>query len=196
MRYFTAGQIGQTLARARVEAGLSQRQIAEKLNISKLTAQKWENGQTCPNCDDMMEWFVACGVSPLAYFQEMIYPSIYSHDFNKQTEQSIEDALIAYIRKAPAGVKRMLMYIFMGQHGSYPPAVIAELCANLHTPLKDRVAVCGQIIDNYNCARATGTDPVPNGEQPPIDTLTQMYKSGRESAQKGGTSYLNIVEGG
>lgn len=197
MRYITAGKIGKTLAKARNEAGLTQRTIAEMLGISKATVQSWENGQTSPNCDDMMEWFVACGVSPLAYFQAMLYPELYATPLDQQQDKPIEDVLIAYIRNAPSAVKRMLLFIVMGKHGSYPPAVIAEVCANLHTPLKDRVSVCGQIIDNYNCARATGTDPVPDGEQPPIEDLTQTYKAGRAASRRNATSYIKIsFEGG
>lgn len=190
MRYITASKIGEALAKARGESGLSQRRIAEILNVSKATVQNWESGQTSPNCDDLMEWFVACKVSPLAYFQAMLYPEIYAAPLDQQQDKDIEDVLITYIKRAPSAVKRMLLYIIMGKHGSYPPAVIAEICANLHTPLKDRVAVCGQIIDNYNCARATGTDPVPDGEQPPIEDLTQTYKAGRAASQTGAASYI------
>lgn len=197
MRYITAGRIGKTLAKARNEAGLTQRAIAEQLGISKATVQSWENGQTSPNCDDLMEWFVACKVSPLAYFQEMLYPELYAQPLDQQQDRDLEDVLMVCIRRTPIAVKRMLLYIFMGKHGSYPPAVIAEICANLHTPLKDRVSVCGQIIDNYNCARATGTDPVPDGEQPPIEDLTQTYKAGRAASQSGAASYIKCsVQGG
>lgn len=190
MSYIAANKIGQTLSKARIEAGLSQRRIAELVGVSKATVQSWESGQTSPDCDDLMEWFLACKVSPLAYFQEMLYPDIYAAPLDKQEDKDIEDILITYIKKAPSAVKRMMLYIIMGKHGSYPPAVIAEICANLHTPLKDRVAVCGQIIDNYNCARATWTDPVPDGEQPPIADLTQTYKAGRAASQTGAGSYI------
>ncbi len=38
-----------TLKAARVNAGLKQREAAEKLNVSRETICKWENGKTMPN---------------------------------------------------------------------------------------------------------------------------------------------------
>ena len=84
----------------------------------------------------------------------------------------------------------MLLFLLLGDHGSYPPAVIAEMCANLHTPLQNRVSVCGQIIDNYNMAQASRTDPAPNAVQPPIEDLEQTYLSGRKAALKGSQAYI------
>ncbi len=38
-----------TLKAARVNAGLKQREVAEKMNVSRETICKWENGKTTPN---------------------------------------------------------------------------------------------------------------------------------------------------
>ena len=83
----------------------------------------------------------------------------------------------------------MVLFILLGRHGSYPPAVFAEVCANLHTPLQNKVSVCGQILDNYGFAVATGTDPIPWEVQPPVSLLQSAYQAGKEAAKSGETDY-------
>lgn len=190
MRYLAAKIIGETLAKARIRAGLSQQEIARKIEKSKPTVQSWESGRSSPRCDELLDWFQACKVSPLAYFQAMLYPELYADMKDGQTDEEIEQALNTYFRNAPPIVKRMMLYVVLGEHGSYPPAVISEMCANLHTPLQNRVSVCGQIIDNYRIAQASRTDPVPDAVQPPIDDLEQTYQSGKDAALKGSDSYI------
>lgn len=65
----------------------------------------------------------------------------------------------------------------------------AEVCANLHTPLQNKVSVCGQILDNYGFAVATGTDPIPWEVQPPVSLLQSAYQAGKEAAKSGEADY-------
>lgn len=48
MSYFTASQIGKALAKARVSAGLSQAEIARRIEKGERTVQSWEKGCTSP----------------------------------------------------------------------------------------------------------------------------------------------------
>jgi DNA-binding transcriptional regulator YiaG len=43
--------LGDQLHLARIEANLSQSEVAQKLGVSTRTVRKWEHGQTCPNED-------------------------------------------------------------------------------------------------------------------------------------------------
>ena len=189
MSYFSAKQIGETLARVRVSAGLSQTDMARRINKGRATVQSWECGASSPPADKIMDWFEACGCSPLAPFQEMLHPDLYRKPTSTLTDEELDAALAAYFDTAPRMVKEMLLFIVLGEHGSYPPAVIAEVCANLHTPLQNKVAVCGQIIDNYTCSVATGADPVPGAPQPPLELVRDAYKAGKDAARSGETAY-------
>lgn len=189
MSYFSAKQIGETLARVRVAAGLSQTDMARRINKGRATVQSWEYGASSPPADKIMDWFEACGCSPLAPFQEMLHPDLYRKPTTDFTDEELDAALAAYFDTAPRIVKEMFLFIVLGEHGSYPPAVIAEVCANLHTPLQNKVSVCGQIIDNYTCAVATGTDPVPDALHPPLELLRDAYKAGKQAARSGESAY-------
>ena len=161
MSYFTAEKLGIALARARVAAGLSQVDMARRINKGKATVQSWECGASSPPADKIMDWFEACGASPLPAMQEMLHPELYKEPIQRKSDEDLDKALTEYFRTAPRIVKEMVLFFLLGRHGSYPPAVFAEVCANLHTPLQNKVSVCGQILDNYGFAVATGTDPIP-----------------------------------
>ena len=82
-----------------------------------------------------------------------------------------------------------LLYIRYGDHGSDHIGVLTEILANLHTPLKDRVAVCRMVSGSYEIAQATGTDPDPNGTAPKMEILYQAQDAGPEAAMKSNDSY-------
>jgi len=189
MSYFTATKIGTTLAKARIAAGLSQREIARMIEKNERTVQNWEKGVSSPDCDEIMDWFTACGTSPLAAMQEMLHPELYRQTASDMTDEELNDALWTYFAQAPRIVKEMVLFIAMGRHGSYPPAVFAEVCANLHTPLHSKVNICGQVLDSYNWAMATGADPVPHEVQPPLDLLRTAYEAGKTASQNGEQAY-------
>ena len=44
-----ASNIGDTLARLRKDRGMTQKELAEKLNVSDKTVSKWEKGQSYPD---------------------------------------------------------------------------------------------------------------------------------------------------
>ena len=73
MSYFTASQIGKALAKARVSAGLSQTEIARRIEKGERTVQSWEKGCTSPDSDEIMDWCTACGVSPITVFMEVLH---------------------------------------------------------------------------------------------------------------------------
>ena len=189
MSYFTAETLGVALARARVAAGLSQVDMARRINKGKATVQSWECGASSPPADKIMDWFEACGASPLPAMQEMLHPELYKEPIQRKSDEDLDEALTEYFRTAPRIVKEMVLFILLGRHGSYPPAVFAEVCANLHTPLQNKVSVCGQILDNYGFAVATGTDPIPWEVQPPVNLLRSAYQAGKEAAKSGEADY-------
>ena len=189
MSYFTAKQIGEMLAKSRIAAGLSQMDMARRLNRGKTTIQNWESGTYSPHADDLMDWFEACGTSPLPAMQEMLHPELYKEPIQRKLDEELDEMLTGYFRTAPRIVKEMVLFILLGRHGSYPPAVFAEVCANLHTPLQNKVSVCGQILDNYGFAVATGTDPIPWEVQPPVSLLQSAYQAGKEAAKSGEADY-------
>lgn len=190
MSYFTATQIGKALAKARVSAGLSQVEIARRIEKGERTVQSWEKGCTSPDSDEIMDWCAACGASPIAVFMEMIHPELYATPDDGKTDTELDAKLCRFVVNLPPPTKRLLLFVLKGNHGSSPSAVISEVAANLHCPLNNRVSVCGIIINQYNFAQNMGLDPCPDDPQPPIDDLKVNYKAGREASEKGAQGYI------
>ena len=64
-------KIGQSLFSARKKSGLSQEQVAEKLNISRQTISKWESDETLPNI---------CQFKDLANLYNVSIDELYDYD--------------------------------------------------------------------------------------------------------------------
>lgn len=185
MSYFTAAKIGAALAKARVKAGLSQREMAILIGKNERTVQNWEKGQSSPDSDEIMDWCSSCGVSPIAVFMEVLHPELYAVPDDGKANDELNAELCRLVVNLPPLTKRLLLFILKGRHGSSPPAVISEIAANLHCPLNNRASVCGTIIDQYTYAQIAGLDPCP-----PIDDLKINYKAGRAAAENGAFGYI------
>lgn len=190
MSYFTATKIGTALAKARVSANLSQREMAHMIEKNERTVQNWEKGISSPDSDEIMDWCTACGVSPIAVFMEVLHPDLYKEADNEKSEDTVDQELQMLVQGLPPLTKRLLLFILKGRHGSSPSAVISEIAANLHCPLNNRVSVCGTIIDQYNYAQTAGLDPCPDAPQPPVEDLKINYKAGRTAAENGALGYI------
>lgn len=190
MSYFTATKIGTALAKARVSANLSQREMAHMIEKNERTVQNWEKGVSSPDSDEIMDWCSACGVSPITVFMEVIHPDLYKEADNKKSDAAVDQELQMLVQALPPLTKRLLLFVLKGRHGSSPPAVISEIAANLHCPLNNRASVCGTIIDQYTYAQIAGLDPCPDAPHPPIDDLKINYKAGRTAAENGAFGYI------
>lgn len=190
MSYFTATKIGTALAKARVSANLSQREMAHMIEKNERTVQNWEKGVSSPDSDEIMDWCTACGVSPITVFMEVLHPDLYKEADNKKSDAAVDHELQMLVQALPPLTKRLLLFVLKGRHGSSPPAVISEIAANLHCPLNNRASVCGTIIDQYTYAQIAGLDPCPDAPHPPIDDLKINYKAGRTAAENGAFGYI------
>lgn len=54
--------IGQIVRAARTEAGLTQRQLAERLNTTQSAISRWESGNDVPRLDTLGDVLRACGI--------------------------------------------------------------------------------------------------------------------------------------
>ena len=56
-------KIGQFIAEMRKEQGLTQRELAEKLNVSDKVVSKWETGKSLPDVETMPKISKVLGIS-------------------------------------------------------------------------------------------------------------------------------------
>lgn len=177
------------LEMARMRSGLSQQKLAAKMDVNRGTIANWEQGLAAISLPMAMRWFTCCGVSVARYMDACIHPGLLKHLEDDLSDLEKRKALIDAMMECSSYEIDALLYIRYGDHGSDHIGVLTEILANLHTPLKDRVAVCRMVSGSYEMAQATGTDPDPNGTAPKMEILYQAQDAGTEAAMKSNDSY-------
>lgn len=174
---------------ARMRSGLSQQKLATKIGVNRGTIANWEQGLAAISIPMAMRWFTCCGVSVARYMDACIHPGLLEHLEDDLSDLEKRQILIDAMMECSSYEIDALLYIRYGDHGSDHIGVLTEILANLHTPLKDRVAVCRMVSGSYEMAQATGTDPDPNGTSPKMEILYQSQDAGMEAAMKSNDSY-------
>jgi len=77
-------KIGKFIAERRKQVGLTQMQLAEKLNITDRAVSKWENGRSMPDSSIMLE---LCGMLGITVNDLLNGEVITMEDYNKKSEQ-------------------------------------------------------------------------------------------------------------
>lgn len=174
---------------ARMRSGLSQQMLAAKMGVNRGTIANWEQGLAAISLPMAMRWFTCCGVSVARYMDACIHPGLLEHLEDGLSDLEKRRILIDAMMECSSYEIDALLYIRYGDHGSDHIGVLTEILANLHTPLKDRVAVCRMVSGSYEIAQATGTDSDPNGTAPKMEILYQAQDAGTEAAMKSNDSY-------
>lgn len=177
------------LEMARMRSGLSQQKLAARMGVNRGTIANWEQGLAAISLPMAMRWFTCCGVSAVRYMDACIHPGLLEHLEDDLSDLEKRRILIDAMMECSSYEIDALLYIRYGDHGSDHIGVLTEILANLHTPLKDRVAVCRMVSGSYEMAQATGTDPDPNGTAPKMEILYQAQDAGTEAAMKSNDSY-------
>lgn len=176
-------KVADALRITRNEAGKSQEFMALELGITRRTVVNWENGVSEPSVSQAIAWFQLTDKNPIPFLLQGIYPDMDKISY-KDDDARILQALMQLIHDLPADGVRQLMYLFFGNHGSSPRAVLQMLTAHLQTPMKDRI-VHGQLIaTNYEIARATDTLVHPEHIQPDLAYLNQSIEAAKKSVEK------------
>lgn len=177
------------LEMARMRSGLSQQKLATRMGVNRGTIANWEQGLAAISLPMTMRWFTCCGVSVARYMDACIHPGLLEHLEDDLSDLEKRRILIDAMMECSSYEIEALLYIRYGDHGSDHIGVLTEILANLHTPLKDRVAVCRMVSGSYEIVQATGTDPDPNGTAPKMEILYQAQDAGTEAAMKSNDSY-------
>ncbi len=101
-------KIGRFIAERRKKAGLTQMQLAEKLNITDRAISKWETGKSLPDSSIMLE---LCDVLGISVNDLLCGEVVTMENYNKETENN----LLEMIRQKEVSDKRLLSAeVFIG----------------------------------------------------------------------------------
>ena len=101
-------KIGKFIAERRKNAGLTQMQLAEKLNITDRAVSKWETGKAMPDTSIMLD---LCGILEISVNDLLSGEVVSVENYNKKLEQN----LLEMVQQKEAADKRLLsMEILIG----------------------------------------------------------------------------------
>lgn len=184
-------KIEEILRQSRYMSGKSQEYMAFELGVARKTVQNWERGASEPTVDQAIEWFRALNMSPVPYLYQYVYPNI-DNLCSEESDTKLRDTLIKIIKELPSEEMRQLLYLFYGDHGSSPRAVMNMVTAHLQTPMQSRVAQGSVILKNYEMAQKKGQLTSKQHIQPNVDLLKQAIAAGEDAAVKNIEAYTII----
>lgn len=180
--------IAEALRSSRNDAKKSQEFMAFELGVTRRTVINWENGVSEPSVSQAMSWFKLTDKSPIPYLLQTNYPGM-DRISAKDSDAKILNSLIELVNDLPAEGVRQLMYLFFGNHGSSPRAVLQMITAHLQTPMKDRI-VHGQLVaTNYEMAKKTKSLAHSNHIQPDLDCLNSAIAAAKAAVEKSVSEY-------
>lgn len=183
--------ISEALRTTRNESGKSQEYMAFELGVTRRTIVNWESGVSEPSIGQAILWFKLIDKNPIPYLLQIVYPDMdkISH---KDDDSRILTSLMELINDLPTEGVRQLMYLFFGDHGSSPRAVLNMVTAHLQTPMKDRIAHGQLIATNYEIANRTETLARPDHIQPDFNYLMDAIAAAKVAVEKDAKEYITI----
>ena len=186
-------RVARAITAAREAAGVSQRELADRLGRDKRTIQKWEKGEMKIALEDFLGIFDALKIQVEPYSKWIRHPELFPNGLEDILHYSTDKKRKAlsdfYQRQAsPLEVEQEYYFLF-ANHGSSIDGMYQQWMANLMTPLRDRKRICSQVIDNYNEAKLTGTIADPDAPQPNMEILLACYEAIFQSIQNGDAGY-------
>ena len=182
--------VSNILLNARLDAGVSKKDIAKALGKTERTIQNWESGFN-PSFLDICLWFQAIEKSAWTYIQ----CAIYNHDvhYSEAYSDDCRKNLIQYFSTAEISEIRKVCYIIFGKHGSNWHAMLEALFEHSCSPLAQRVISARSILVSYS-VDADHTELVAmDNISPDIYNLRRCIELGTEAAKHGKTSYSTCV---
>lgn len=189
-------RVAEAMTAAREAAGVSQRELADRLGRDKRTIQKWEKGEMKIALEDFLAVFDALKVQVEPYSKWIRHPELFPNGLSDILQYSTDKKRTVlgdfYCRQASPMEVEQEYYFLFADHGSDYHGMYQQWMANLLTPLRDRRRICAQIIENYNEALATGTITDPDAPQPNMEVLQACYEAIGQSIQSGANGYTML----
>lgn len=168
-------------ANTRINANKSQEYMAMELGVSKKTVQNWEKGISSPSFFQSMEWFRILKVNPIPYYMSCTAQHKVVRGYRYDPDDKIEEMFDDLTKQFSINTKRALIFLFLGEHGSSPVAVINMVLAHLHAPMKSRAVQAKLIIDNYVLDKETGSLVCPDNILPDVELLDDSIERAKAS---------------
>lgn len=182
---------GQLLATARRDAGYTQEEAAKLMSAGTRTIQNWEYGISSPNVPQSIDYLNnSLKVNARKYFHLYLNPNYSGYDNITLEELELRQHLARIVMYSMQikDVEEMI-YLYEGEHGSDPHAVMQLMTANIESPMESRFRNALSVVLNYEYEKQKGNvaDKAP---QVDIDALVNATEAGKRAALDNRKSYV------
>ena len=129
-------KIGKFIAKERKAKGLTQRQLAERLNISDKTVSKWECGKGLP---EVMFMLPLCKILEISVNELLTGERVSEEDYQKKAEEN----MMNLVREKEESRKKIILSVIvvaMGFMAAVPLFMVAQI---FEMPVTARIALMG-----------------------------------------------------
>lgn len=182
----SAQRIGLLMAQARASVGISQDQIAERMNVSRNTVNRWESGKTMPHLDQIFDYYDCAGVSIVPSLLMYLYPDLYDGDLDQ--DESDRELLHRWVDNASPKEIEALAYLISCKWGGSFVALLQMMLAHAHCNMISRVSHAAIIRHSFDLECDTGK--VKDGILPDLEVLNTAYSHAKNSIVKRTESYV------
>ena len=178
------------LARARMDSGATQEELAKALGKTQQTIQKWETNYN-PSFLDVCTWFRVLNMPAWTYIHCMLYPAERLTFLEGDEKRRRE--VVDHLASAGSAELRKLFYLVAGTHGSNWLAVLEMMFEHICSPLAQRVISARYVLIGYQLEKGNRQLLETDHIMPDIENLNRCIALGTEAAKKGLPAYKMTV---
>ena len=178
------------LARARMDSGATQEELAKALGKTLHTIQKWETNYD-PSFLDVCTWFRVLNMPAWTYIHCMLYPTE-RLTFLEGDEKRREE-VVTYLSSTGSAELRKIFYLVASMHGSNWLAVLEMMFEHVCSPLAQRVISARSVLIGYQLEQENQQLLKTDHIMPDIENLNRCIVLGTEATKKGLPAYKMTI---
>lgn len=154
-------RLSHILKKARYDKGLTQKDVANKMNCVQRTIQNWESDLCRIGFAEVFDFFETIGLSSAPYIHEYLNPNKPPYSKIKPDETELRRRLCKHIMyDVPISDVERLLYIVEGNHDVDSHILLQFALAHTVSEKRGRFQNANDVVFNYQVAEANKTIPI------------------------------------
>ena len=182
---------GEILSKCRAKAGLSRREMSQKIGFSESTIKAWENGDGSPTLSVMLNWFDVTGCNMFRSILDFLWPDTFCSLNANSSDRAFREAVSLYLYEIAGDleIKRLHQIVFHGTPEEWRD-LLELFCAYAHLTLLKRHHIVEMNRLAYEICSASDTAEGAMVSEPDHVLVTGAIRSAKESIMNRNRGYM------